>query len=133
MTAIAANRTQPRRVTGSRYGRRWLCLRESPDLPIEIGLLTEELLLFREVRLPRRIWAGHATDPGKLLIDALQLALEAFEFAGGDRRRRSGRILRRGGRSRLRGGARCGRAGRAGFVVDPLSIERNVFEITRPA
>src|SRR5438093_3025391 len=58
-----------------------LGLRDRPDLPIEIGLLPEELLLLRQVRLPCRVWAAFACDPGNLLIDVLELLPQPLKLA----------------------------------------------------
>ena len=92
------------------------------------------------MRLPRRVGAGHAADLRKLLIDAPQFIPESLKLAGLGRQRYGRRILGRRGRPSLRGRVSSGFAGRAGLVLDSLSIGRealsprlNVFQITRKA
>src|SRR5438093_12854887 len=118
--AIATKRIQPRRVTRSR---------ECSDLPFEVLLLPEELLLLWQLRVPRRIGtaASLACDLRDLSIDSLQVVFESLQLArSGWRRSRRWRFDRHGlGRDNRRclGGMASRRlAGGAAFVIDPLSI-----------
>jgi len=74
MRAIATKRIQPRRVTRSR---------ECSDLPFEVLLLPEELLLLWQLRVPRRIGtaASLACDLRDLSIDSLQVVFESLQLA----------------------------------------------------
>src|SRR5213076_3460807 len=71
---IATKRIQPRRVTRSR---------ECSDLPFEVLLLPEELLLLWQLRVPRRIGtaASLACDLRDLSIDSLQVVFESLQLA----------------------------------------------------
>src|SRR5438477_6004706 len=140
MRAIATKRIQPRRVTRSRYRCATapfiasftpvgLRARKRPDPSLEVLLLDEELLLLRQLRVPRRLGAaaGLACDPRDLPIHALEVVSEPLKLRGSDGRRRrcfGRRSRRRLGRRGLGRRARRRLAGGAAFVLDPLSIGR---------